>query len=64
MTLTKIGDLEPDVTINGADLAMAQAGDGNWYAYFVAKDQASNAVTEGIDFGTNEYRYKRFHFKH
>ena len=38
------GDLEPDVTINGADLAMAQAGDGNWYAYFAAKDQASNAV--------------------
>ena len=47
------GDLEPDVTINGADLAMAQAGDGNWYAYFVAQDQASNAVVEGIDFGIN-----------
>ena len=47
------GDLEPDVTINGADLAMAQAGDGNWYAYFVAQDQAANAVTEGINFGTN-----------
>ena len=27
-------------------LAMIQAGDGNWYAYFVAKDQASNAVVE------------------
>ena len=48
------GDLEPDVTINGADLAMAQAGDGNWYAYFAAKDQASNAVNEGIHFGTND----------
>ena len=51
--IDEVGDLEPDVTINGADLAMAQAGDGNWYAYFVAKDQASNAVVEGIDFGTN-----------
>ena len=48
------GDLEPDVTINGADLAMAQAGDGNWYAYFVSKDQASNAVVEGIVFGDND----------
>ena len=43
-------DLEPDVTINGADLAMAQAGDGNWYAYFAAKDQAAAAIAEGITF--------------
>ena len=47
-------DLEPDVTINGADLAMAQAGDGNWYAYFAAKDQAAAAIAEGITFGTVE----------
>src|SRR3989338_2671574 len=25
---------EPDVTINGKKLRMAQATDGNWYAYF------------------------------
>ena len=50
--IDEAGDLEPDVTINGADLAMAQAGDGNWYAYFVAKDQAAAAITEGISFGT------------
>ena len=52
--IDEIADLEPDVTINGADLAMAQAGDGNWYAYFAAKDQAAAAITAGITFGTVE----------
>ena len=28
-------DLEPDVTVNGGNLKMIQAGDGNWYAYIV-----------------------------
>ena len=25
---------EPDVTVNGQDIQMVQATDGNWYAYF------------------------------
>ena len=50
--IDEIADLEPDVTINGADLAMAQAGDGNWYAYFAAKDQVAKAMAEDISFGS------------
>jgi len=52
---------EPDVTINGAQLRMAQATDGNWYGYFASKAQAtladtySNSTTGragyGFDFG-------------
>jgi hypothetical protein len=50
---------EPDVTINGAKLRMAQATDGNWYGYFADKTQAQRAdgTTEtlvggvGLDFG-------------
>lgn len=51
---------EPDVTINGKNLRMAQATDGNWYAYFANIDKAKtadqivlNSGTEGnsLDFG-------------
>jgi hypothetical protein len=51
---------EPDVTINGAKLRMAQATDGNWYGYFAEKDQAiiadataaeNAAAGYGLDFG-------------
>src|SRR3990172_12851775 len=34
---------EPDVTVNGKDLRMAQATDGNWYAYFTDVNMARNA---------------------
>ena len=34
---------EPDVTVNGQDLRMVQATDGNWYAYFAAEDMAQAA---------------------
>src|SRR3990172_1331615 len=36
-------ETEPDVTVNGKDLRMAQATDGNWYAYFTDLTMASNA---------------------
>ncbi|MGY5141421.1 MAG: hypothetical protein ACW9WZ_00030 [Nitrosopumilus sp.] len=51
---------EPDVTINGAKLRMAQATDGNWYGYFAEYDQAKIADATaaevaapgyGLDFG-------------
>ena len=56
---------EPDVTVNGKILRMAQAVDGNWYGYFADRDQAliadSTQVGDlnnprnngfGLDFGT------------
>jgi hypothetical protein len=49
---------EPDVTVNGKVLRMAQAVDGNWYGYFADRDMAqiadSTATTagSGLDFGT------------
>jgi hypothetical protein len=52
---------EPDVTINGKKLRMAQATDGNWYGYFADKTMATTAdqliednsvdAGYGIDFG-------------
>ena len=50
---------EPDVTINGKKLRMAQATDGNWYGYFADKAQAQKADQTtislaggiGLDFG-------------
>jgi len=45
---------EPDVTLNGEKLAMAQATDGNWYAYFADENAAKAAHTgtcHGLDFG-------------
>jgi len=48
---------EPTVTINGKKLRMAQATDGNWYAYFADRNQAIAAdktvglAGKGLDFG-------------
>jgi hypothetical protein len=50
---------EPDVTVNGNKLRMAQATDGNWYGYFADKIQAQKADQTtvakspgyGLDFG-------------
>lgn len=49
---------EPDVTVNGKKLRMAQATDGNWYAYFADIRQAQIADStqmstsgKGLDFG-------------
>jgi len=53
---------EPDVKVNGAQLRMVQAVDGNWYGYFADVVQAQIADRsaninggnpgEGLDFGT------------
>jgi len=54
---TDEGKGEPDVTINGKDLRMVQATDGNWYAYFANVDKAKIADStvglagKGLDFG-------------
>ena len=52
---------EPDVTVNGKRLRMAQATDGNWYGYFASRAQAQAADSTqgsaatapgfGLDFG-------------
>ncbi|MEX2313420.1 MAG: hypothetical protein WD650_05455, partial [Nitrosopumilaceae archaeon] len=48
---------EPDVTVNGKRLRMAQATDGNWYAYVAdrnmanAADKLSLANGTSLDFG-------------
>src|SRR3989441_9992820 len=48
---------EPTVTVNGKKLRMAQATDGNWYAYFADRNQAIAAHKtvgspgKGLDFG-------------
>ena len=51
---------EPDVTVNGKKIRMAQATDGNWYAYFADRTQAMRAdntqpagktVGKGLNFG-------------
>jgi hypothetical protein len=48
---------EPDVTVNGKILRMAQVVDGNWYGYFADKTQASiadfTALGDGATFGEN-----------
>ena len=52
------GKGEPDVTVNGKDLRMIQATDGNWYGYFADRKQAQIADStvglagKGLDFGT------------
>ena len=52
------GKGEPDVTVNGSDLRMIQATDGNWYGYFADRKQAQIADStvglagKGLDFGT------------
>src|SRR5574337_396479 len=41
---------EPVVTVNGKRLRMAQATDGNWYAYFADRNQAIAASkTSGVN---------------
>ena len=48
---------EPDVTVNGKELRMVQAVDGNWYGYFADETMAENADATtsvagvGLDFG-------------
>ena len=48
---------EPDVTVNGKELRMVQAVDGNWYGYFADEDMANIADSTtttagvGLDFG-------------
>ncbi|MDE1831188.1 MAG: hypothetical protein KGI02_02330 [Thaumarchaeota archaeon] len=48
---------EPIVTVNGKRLRMAQATDGNWYAYFADRNQAIAAANtavitgKGLNFG-------------
>ncbi len=50
---------EPDVKVNGKRLRMVQATDGNWYAYFADRLQATTADQnaaggadgQGLDFG-------------
>ena len=55
---TDEGKGEPDVTLNGKNLRMVQATDGNWYAYFANIDKAKDADStigldgEGLDFGS------------
>src|SRR3990172_10621952 len=54
---TDEAETEPDVTVNGKTLRMAQATDGNWYAYFTDKTMANAAdalagfTGTGLDFG-------------
>ena len=44
---------EPDVTVNGKKLRMAQATDGNWYGYFADRAQAQRAdQTQNYTFRT------------
>ncbi len=43
---------EPTVTINGKRLRMAQATDGNWYAYFADRNQAQQASATSAVNGT------------
>src|SRR3970282_1280072 len=49
---------EPDVTVNGKRLRMAQATDGNWYAYVadltmaLNADRLSTAAGTSLDFGS------------
>ena len=56
---TNEGKGEPDVTINGNQLRMAQATDGNWYGYFADYAMATAADNDyeqnddqGLNFGT------------
>ena len=56
---TSEGEGEPDVTVQGKDIRMAQATDGNWYGYFADSDAALAAdATQtansglGLDFGS------------
>jgi len=52
---TDKGKGEPDVTINGNKLRMAQATDGNWYGYFADRKQAqlADATQSALGVGGN-----------
>ncbi len=43
---------EPDVTVNGKELRMVQAVDGNWYGYFADRNQAQLADQTIEDWNT------------
>ncbi len=45
---TDEAETEPDVTVNGKILRMAQATDGNWYAYFTDLTMALAADTFAV----------------
>ncbi len=47
---------EPDVTVNGNNLRMVQATDGNWYGYFADYAMAKLAASEpnGLNFGAGD----------
>jgi hypothetical protein len=47
---------EPDVTINGKNLRMVQAVDGNWYGYFADRLQAQRADATTGDGANNGQR--------
>jgi len=44
---------EPDVTVNGKRLRMAQATDGNWYAYVADRTMALNADRLSVNAGSS-----------
>ena len=46
---------EPDVTVNGKDLRMAQGSDGKWYGYFAnaGMARAADATLPDVDTGIN-----------
>jgi hypothetical protein len=46
-------ETEPDVTVNGKDLRMTQATDGNWYAYLADLTMAQNADRLSVVNGTS-----------
>ena len=50
---TDEGKGEPDVTVNGNNLRMVQATDGNWYGYFADKSMAidANTADNGLNYG-------------
>jgi hypothetical protein len=55
---TDEAETEPDVTVNGKDVRMAQATDGNWYAYIadlqmaLAADALPTLAGTSLDFGS------------
>jgi len=50
---TDEGKGEPDVTINGKDLRMVQATDGQWYAYFANVNKAKIADQTSLNGGVD-----------
>src|SRR3972149_7159137 len=54
---TDEAETEPDVTVNGKDVRMVQATDGNWYGYIMdrtmalAADKLSRTANTSLDYG-------------